>query len=128
MASQESSHEALFQGPEEISVAPVASVPHADQTFPQKIHVHALDNLSTADLKAFATEHFPLESPLRVEWIDDTSANLVYETAAIASEALKSFSLHEDSLQDPLSLGVSKPLTSHHDVRLELRLAVAGHK
>jgi hypothetical protein len=53
-----------------------------------KLHVRGLDNLSSGDVKQFAGEHFPLDEFERIEWVDDTSANLIYATAQAASEAL----------------------------------------
>jgi hypothetical protein len=53
------------------------------------VHVRGLDNLSTAEVKAYAYEHFSLDDNFdRVEWVDDTSANLIFTSTEAASLAL----------------------------------------
>lgn len=71
-------------------------------------------------------EHFPSESPLRIEWIDDTSANIVYDTAATASMALFHFSLSPayDEPYSPLQLRAAKKFSSHPESSLHVRIAL----
>lgn len=94
---------------------------------PYKVHLRGLDNLRTNDIRAFASEHFSEADPLRIEWIDDTSANLVYDSATTAEKALMSFSAIEGAQIGPssmLQLRPTKSLRAHPEVRLEARLAV----
>lgn len=66
-----------------------------------------------------------------MEWIDDTSANLVYESADIALEALRAFVTAEvtDVTQIPLMHIVpAKPLSTKPESTLEVRPAVAGDR
>lgn len=90
-----------------------------------KIHIRGLEDLTTSDIKAFSAEHYPSETPLRVEWIDDTSANLVFEgekTAMIALQHLTLPSNENGSL--PLSqLRAAKTLSTHPASSLYLRIA-----
>ena len=51
------------------------------------MHLRGLDDLSTKDIKAICSEHHDL-SIERIEWVDDTSANLVYRDPAVAIDAL----------------------------------------
>lgn len=97
----------------------------AQQT-PHKIHIRGVDDLTTEDLKAFSAEHFPSESPLRIEWIDDTSANIVYDTPATASKALKSFSVVpvDSFLDSTLQLRAAKTFSSHPESSLQVRTAL----
>ncbi|KAL8704675.1 MAG: hypothetical protein Q9201_002169 [Fulgogasparrea decipioides] len=91
---------------------------------PQKVYIRGVDDLTTDDLKAFAAQHHPAEVPLRFEWIDDTSANLVYDTPATAMRALESFSLPRGAA--PISLLQMRPaksLSNRPDSRLEIRIA-----
>lgn len=85
-----------------------------------------MDDLTTEDIKAFSAEHFPSESPLRIEWIDDTSANIVYETAAAASMALNYFSLSPkyDMPYSPIQLRSAKIFSSHPESSLHVRIAL----
>ncbi|KAI9849706.1 MAG: hypothetical protein M1837_002832 [Sclerophora amabilis] len=126
------------------SEAPAATTPmkDADPSTPipptdprevaaHKVHLRGLDNLHTGDIKQFASEHFPINLPLHIEWIDDTSANLVYDTPETALRALTNFSLGENeecSKFSPLQSRMAKVLSTHTDSRLEVRLAVVGDK
>lgn len=85
-----------------------------------------MDDLTTEDIKAFSAEHFPSESPLRIEWIDDTSANIVYDTAAAASMALNDFSLSPkyDMPYSPIQLRSAKIFSSHPESSLFVRIAL----
>ncbi|KAL8738621.1 MAG: hypothetical protein Q9181_000617 [Wetmoreana brouardii] len=91
---------------------------------PHKVYIRGVDDLTTDDLKAFAAQHHPAEVPLRFEWIDDTSANVVYETPATAMRALESFSLPRGAA--PISLLQIRPaksLSNRPDSRLDVRIA-----
>ena len=74
---------------------------------------------------AFAAEHFPTSAPSRVEWIDDTSANLVYENAVMATAALASFSLEitSEDVATAVQLRAARSLSTSPDARLEVRMA-----
>lgn len=102
-----------------------------------KIYVRGLDTLTTADIKAYAREHFSLDHYVKVEWIDDTSANIVYENMDAALGALKAFSAFSASSvegvgvgSDPdpeistLDLRPAKRLSRHPGVELLVRQAV----
>ena len=93
---------------------------------PHKVHIRGVDDLTTEDLKDFSAEHFPSEPPLRVEWIDDTSANIVYDTPATALKALKSFSIWptDDSPDSTLQLRAAKTFSSHPESSLQVRTAL----
>ncbi|KAF2671305.1 hypothetical protein BT63DRAFT_453706 [Microthyrium microscopicum] len=93
-----------------------------------KLHVRGLDNLSSADVKRFAGEHYSLEEFERIEWIDDTSANLIYSTANAASEALEALTnsdlIHEDVRAIPsLQLRPARQLSSNPNSELFIRQA-----
>ncbi|KAI4290690.1 MAG: hypothetical protein L6R35_000063 [Caloplaca aegaea] len=94
-----------------------------------KIHVKGVEDLATADIKAFAAELHSTDLPVRYEWIDDTSVNIVYSTPAAAMEALKSFSLPtsgQNTTSIPLLQVRSAKSVSHHpDSRLQVRIATS---
>ncbi|KAJ9656950.1 hypothetical protein H2201_008353 [Coniosporium apollinis] len=94
---------------------------------PEKVHIRGVDNLTTADIKFFASELYPSDLFVRVEWIDDTSANIVYQTAEAATAALAAFSdFYQvvDPALVPLSeLRKAKKLATHPDADLQVRQA-----
>lgn len=94
----------------------------------EKVHIRGVDELTTDDLKRFAAEHFKEEEPSRVEWIDDTSANFVYNSTEIGLRALEEFTqLSSDeniSLFPSLQLRNAKSLSTHPESVLQVRSAV----
>lgn len=94
----------------------------------EKVHVRGVDDLTTDNIKQFATSHFSQEIPSRVEWIDDTSANLVYSSSDIGLQALAALTQvteeEEASALPPLRLRSAKLLASHPDSVLQVRSAV----
>ncbi|KAF4635341.1 hypothetical protein G7Y89_g2760 [Cudoniella acicularis] len=91
------------------------SDPSALEPAPNKVHI----------------QHFSKYSPENVEWIDDTSANLIYENAIIAEDALKAFSTVEiaDVSQIPLLQTIfAKSSTANPHANLEVRRAVLGDR
>lgn len=69
----------------------------------------------------------PLE---RIEWIDDTSANIIYATPAIALDALRAFiATNDPSLNySTLEMLPAKPFPGFPNTQLKVRLAVAGDR
>ncbi|KAL1970503.1 hypothetical protein VTN77DRAFT_4147 [Rasamsonia byssochlamydoides] len=93
----------------------------------EKVHIRGVDELTTDDLKRFAADHFPVEEPSRIEWIDDTSANFVYSSEEVGLQALKAFSQlgEEDASSFPaLRLRTAKSLSTHPESVLQVRSAV----
>ncbi|KAL6715716.1 hypothetical protein ACLMJK_006677 [Lecanora helva] len=95
---------------------------------PEKVHIRGLDDLTTGDIRAFAEEHFPHNAPARVEWVDDTSANLVFDDSTTAQSALESFTLgpltSDVSLLSPVELREAKTLSTRPESRLQVRMAL----
>lgn len=96
------------------------------------MHVRGVDELTTDDIKTFASSHFTLEAPARIEWIDDASANIIYSSADLglhALAALTQVSEEEDaSALPPLRLRSAKILSSHPDSVLQVRSAVKADR
>lgn len=85
--------------------------------------------MTTDDIKQFASNHFTLEAPSRIEWIDDTSANIIYSSADVGLQALAALTQvseeeEEASALPPLRLRSAKLLSSHPDSVLQVRSAV----
>ncbi|KAL3419407.1 hypothetical protein PVAG01_09629 [Phlyctema vagabunda] len=107
------------------------SGPDAQEPVPNKVHIRGLDNLTTKDIKDFANDYYSEGRVERVEWIDDSSANIIYETAEAARKALVAFAEIEiaDVAQLPILQAIpAKALSKHPDTRLHIRLAVVGDR
>ena len=107
--------------------APTAQELHVDaeDATPHKLHIRGLDELTTDQIIAFTSDHLSSDSPSRVEWIDDTSANIVFSTPAIALKALEQLThpSYYGSLSE-LQLRPAKRLSAYPDSKLEVRLAL----
>ncbi|PHH79750.1 hypothetical protein CDD80_3870 [Ophiocordyceps camponoti-rufipedis] len=116
--------------PGEIADDEPQGLPVAAQTIvPTKIHIRGLDSLHTEDVKAYVTSHFRAVNG--VEWIDDTSANLVFDTASTAREALAALSSIELADTTALAAGESlpaKPMEGRPHISLQVRFAVDSDK
>lgn len=92
-----------------------------------KIHIRGLDTVNETSLKEFVAAHAGAASLQRVEWVDDTSANLVFGSDASAQEALVALSAVEiaDATQlPPLELLPAKAFAPRPEVALRVRFAV----
>lgn len=113
-----------FQGS---SVAPTAgSELNSDNVTPHKIFIRGLDDLSTNDITSFLAEHLLSLSHLRIEWIDDTSANVVFPTPALALKALEQLTSpnHNNMTLSDWQLRAAKPYSIRPESNLEVRLAL----
>ncbi|MCJ1352494.1 MAG: hypothetical protein MMC33_002478 [Icmadophila ericetorum] len=98
------------------------------QIVPSKVHIRGVDNLRTEDIIAYTSEYIRIEAPVKIEWIDDTSANIVFSSPDVAYQAL-----HELSLgfaggvvnQSLLQLREARPYSKNPEVRLHVRTAVS---
>ncbi|PQE30649.1 nucleotide-binding alpha-beta plait protein [Rutstroemia sp. NJR-2017a WRK4] len=100
------------------------------QPAPEKVHLRGLDNLTTKDVRDFANEHFDRKIE-RIEWIDDSSLNLVYASSEVAADALRAFSAQEIidiSQLANLQTIPAKPFPSKPQINLQVRIAVVGDR
>ncbi|KAI0377403.1 hypothetical protein F5Y04DRAFT_264184, partial [Hypomontagnella monticulosa] len=98
---------------------------------PSKVHVRGLDTMNPEQVKTYVAEHFSEESMERIEWIDDSSANLLFGSDSIGTRALCSLAAEdiEDINQLPLlKLIPAKPFSGKPEAVLQIRLAVASDK
>ncbi|EAW08394.1 NCBP3 domain-containing protein [Aspergillus clavatus NRRL 1] len=109
-----------------------ATDPSTAETQPEKVHIRGVDDLTTDNIKQFAIDNFPLETPTRIEWIDDTSANIIYSSPEIGLQALAALtqpSEEEDTSALPaLRLRTAKALSTHPESVLQVRLAVKSDR
>ncbi|CAI7595267.1 unnamed protein product [Penicillium glandicola] len=105
--------------------------PLTDEAVYEKVHVRGVDELTTENIKQFARDCSGQE-PVRVEWIDDTSANIIFSSAEIGLQALTALTQvaeEEDaSTLPPLRLRSAKLLSSHPDSVLQVRSAVKSDR
>ena len=103
-----------------------------DEPQPDRVHIRGLDDFHTSDIITFANDHFPEHDPAHVQWIDDTSANIVYSSPSIAQQALLSFSqtsiTAEDVSNSPFDLRSAKTLSTRPASTLQVRVAKMGDR
>ncbi|OTA52055.1 hypothetical protein K449DRAFT_391647 [Hypoxylon sp. EC38] len=98
---------------------------------PNKVYIRGLDVMNPDEVKAYISEHFSGEPVERIEWIDDSSANLVFSSDSAAARALSSLAVEgiQDVSQLPLrQLLSAKPFSRKPEVVLQVRLTVATDK
>ncbi|KAJ5143587.1 uncharacterized protein N7515_002374 [Penicillium bovifimosum] len=105
--------------------------PPKDEAVYEKVHVRGVDDLTTDDIKQFARDCSGQE-PVRIEWIDDTSANIIYSDAEAGLQALAALTqvaADEDaSTLPPLRLRSAKLMASHPDSVIQVRSAVKSDR
>lgn len=97
---------------------------------PHKIHLRGLDDLTSTDIESFVNQYHNTQSFDRIEWIDDTSANIVYPTPADALTALKAFVATDDFSVNHSTLEMlpAKSFPGFPNTLLKVRLAVLGDR
>ncbi|KAL8342478.1 hypothetical protein RB598_004059 [Gaeumannomyces tritici] len=98
---------------------------------PAKVHMRGVDSMNPKEIKAYFDEHAGGLQYKHIEWIDDSSANLVFASESSASEALIALSAIDvaDPAQLPaLELLPAKPCASKPGATLQVRIAVVGDR
>lgn len=93
--------------------------------------MRGLDNMNPNEIKAYFDEHSGGLQYKYIEWIDDSSANLVFASESSASEAL--IALSAIDVADPAQLPVlellpAKACGAKPGVTLQVRIAVVGDR
>ncbi|KAM7223447.1 Protein of unknown function (DUF2414) domain containing protein [Rhypophila decipiens] len=101
----------------------------AQQVVLNKVHLRGLDTFTPDDIKQYVGEHFGVFD--KIEWIDDSSANIVFKSESLAQDAL--VSLAEIKIDDPTQMpaGVevrAKPSATKPEALIQARFAVASDK
>eukprot|EP00112_Aurelia_sp_Birch-Aquarium-sp1_P022958 Seg666.4 transcript_id=Seg666.4/GoldUCD/mRNA.D3Y31 product="Nuclear cap-binding protein subunit 3" protein_id=Seg666.4/GoldUCD/D3Y31 len=78
-----------------IKFPPVTDAAFADDK-PEALHLFGVNNMSTKDVFAYFKDH----GPDTMEWIDDASCNVIWETEKMATNALKAMSRTYEELKD----------------------------
>jgi hypothetical protein len=98
---------------------------------PHKVHIRGLDTFDPEDVRAYLKEHFGSGTYDKLEWIDDTSLNLVFGSEGIAQEALvalASVSIADATQLPPLEFIPAKSFSGKPDSTLSVRFAVTGDR
>lgn len=96
---------------------------------PSKIHIRGVDTLHTDDIKAYVKANFGHVD--RVEWIDDTSANLLFGSEHTARDAFMALTTVEIADPSALAIGETLPAKSIADkpeINLSVRFALQSDK
>jgi hypothetical protein len=107
----------------------LAANDESNRLVPNKLHIRGLDTLHTDDIKAYVKAHFGFVD--RVEWIDDTSANLVFHSEPTARDALAALALIDVADVTALSVGETlpaKPVDGKPEIALHVRFAVEADR
>ncbi|KAI1098545.1 hypothetical protein F4804DRAFT_121294 [Jackrogersella minutella] len=103
-----------------------------DETLiPNKVHIRGLDIMDPEDVKSYVAGHSPEDRVESIEWIDDSSANLLFNSDSAATRALSSLIAEgiDDVAQLPLrKLIHAKPYSKKPEVTLQVRLAMTSDK
>ncbi|KAK3684944.1 hypothetical protein B0T22DRAFT_204033 [Podospora appendiculata] len=105
---------------------------HLDkEVVPNKVHLRGLDTFTPEDLKAYLAQHYGDGYFDRIEWIDDSSANLVFKHESIAQEALVALAaipIGDPTQMPPLEQVRAKDFAAKPDSILQVRFAVASDR
>ncbi|KAF4462027.1 hypothetical protein FALBO_11183 [Fusarium albosuccineum] len=96
---------------------------------PTKLHIRGLDSLHTSDIKTYVKAHFGDVD--RVEWIDDSSANLLFPSEPTARDAIVALSSVPVADATALAIGESlpaKPFEGKPEISLQVRFALASDR
>lgn len=92
------------------------------------MHLRGVDNLSTDDVKSYVSTIYP-DHEFTIEWIDDTSLNLVYASHEIAATALQTLSSDHIEQLPVTTLRPAKPLRGERPIEaLKVRISLIGDK
>ncbi|OCT48865.1 hypothetical protein CLCR_04794 [Cladophialophora carrionii] len=98
-----------------------------------KVHIRGVDDLHTNDILAFVHDHFSeAGDDIHVQWVDDTSANIVFKADDAAKQAHVAFLANPVSVEEltnnPFELRAAKHLTSRPASTLLVRVAQQGDR
>lgn len=98
---------------------------------PNKVHIRGLDTFKPDDIYSYLGENETKTAFERIEWIDDSSANLIFKSESAAQEAivaLSAVSIADATQLPPLEMIVAKRYLAKPESDLHIRWAVASDK
>ncbi|ODQ57829.1 hypothetical protein WICANDRAFT_81157 [Wickerhamomyces anomalus NRRL Y-366-8] len=90
------------------------------------IWLHGVDNLSTKEIKAYLKNF--TDDDFKIEWINDTSLNVVFENDEDASTNLKKFTKEQDREFSPTDEREAQDFEGKPDVSITLRISNLSDK
>ena len=103
--------------------------PKPSEAVSNKIHVRGVDHFTTTDVLNYIESYQPsIEPSPRIEWIDDTSANIVFENADVAEAILRTLSEDSSAELSHFQLRSAKLCLAHPESNLQIRIAVLGDR
>ncbi|KAF3308067.1 hypothetical protein TWF173_001959 [Orbilia oligospora] len=116
-------------GPADFTLeTPVDTEPAPENVISNKVHLRGLDSMSSDDVKNWIAGHFPEPTVEKLEWIDDTSLNLVYKDQETALAALNALSTNIGRSSRPWELREANNSEAFPLARLDIRLAFVTDK
>lgn len=97
---------------------------------PYKVHIRGLDTFTPEDVKAYLAEHYG-STYEKIEWIDDTSLNLVFDSGPVAQGALTALAgveITDVTQLPPLQSIPAKSFSRKPDSSLHVRFATGGDR
>ncbi|KAF4968568.1 hypothetical protein FZEAL_10376 [Fusarium zealandicum] len=101
----------------------------SEALIPTKIHIRGVDSLHTSDIKAYVKANYGDVD--RVEWIDDSSANLIFPSEPTARDAMVALSSVPVADATALAIGETlpaKPVEGKPEISLQVRFALASDR
>lgn len=98
---------------------------------PYKVHIRGLDSFTPEDVKSYIAQHYSTSQFDRIEWIDDSSANLIFRSEMVAQEAVVAFAalaIADPTQLPPLETVPAKQYAAKPDSVLQVRFAVVGDR
>ncbi|KAK0635514.1 hypothetical protein B0T17DRAFT_483649 [Bombardia bombarda] len=98
---------------------------------PNKVHIRGLDTFTPEEVKAYLAEHYGTGQFDRIEWIDDSSANLIFKYDSTAQEALVALAavqIADVTQLLPLIEVRAKDFSRKPDSVLQVRFATVGDR
>lgn len=121
------------QEPGEVDESPSAATQGVEDNtlIPTKVHMRGLDTMAPEDIKSYFNQYAGGMRYDRIEWIDDTSANLLFGSESAAAEALVLLSAIEitnPAALPPHEMLPAKPYAAKPDTALQVRFALASDR
>ncbi|KAK3936535.1 hypothetical protein QBC46DRAFT_26434 [Diplogelasinospora grovesii] len=98
---------------------------------PNKLHIRGLDTFTPEDVKSFVSAHYGTDTFVKIEWIDDSSANIVFRTDSTTQEALVALAavpIADPTQLPPLEAIPAKGFEAKPDSILSIRFAVQSDR
>ncbi|KAH8754874.1 hypothetical protein F5883DRAFT_719050 [Diaporthe sp. PMI_573] len=98
---------------------------------PNKVHIRGLEVLDETQLKQYVSANVGGKGADRIGWVDDSSANLVFNSESAAQDALKLLAAVEilDVTQlSPLEVLPVKPIPEKPEVALQVRFTLESDR